>query len=248
MTPGTSMALMSMRMTWMGPMTSIGLPMTSIGLMTWMRSAEFASAITTMTVVSTARPARTITRTFRCLGVRVQGVEGEVGAAVAEVVFLAPPGGHPVDDGGGGQVSGGAGGQDADLAGVAGLAAGDLPQGQHAAFMLAFADGQVRRGVGEVVGVLAAVVAGAAGHGERGPGQVGDVLAGVVLAVGQQVEPGVGDVGEQGRGPAARSKHKVGFARGRRCRAARAAGRGSGRPGRRTAGPSRPAAGSRRCR
>src|SRR5271165_5300560 len=136
-------------------------------------------------------------------GVGVEGVEGEVGAAVAEVVLLPPPGGHPVDHGGGGQRGGGSGGQDVDLAGVAGLAAGDLPQLQHAAFMLAFADDQADGGVGEVVLAGAAVVARPAGGAERVPGQVGDVLAGVVLAVGQQVGPGVGDAGEQGRGPAA---------------------------------------------
>ena len=63
-----------------------------------------------------------------------------MGAAVAEVVLLPPPGGHPVDDAGGGQGGGGAGGQDVHLAGVAGLAAGDLPQLQHAALVLALAD------------------------------------------------------------------------------------------------------------
>ena len=99
-------------------------------------------------------------------GVSEQGVQGEMGAAVAEVVLLPPPGGSPVDDGGGGQVRGQAGGQDVHLAGVAGLAAGDLPQGQHAAFMLAVADSQGDGGVSEVVGVLAAVVAGA-GSGRR---------------------------------------------------------------------------------
>src|SRR5208282_3872026 len=80
---------------------------------------------------------------------------------------------------------------------------GDLPQGQHAAFVLAFADSQADGGVGEVVAEGAAVVAGPGGGGERLAGQGGDVSAGVVLAVGQQVEPGVGDVREQCRGPAA---------------------------------------------
>ena len=37
--------------------------------------------------------------------------------------------------------------------GSPGLAAGDLPQGQHPAFVLAFADSQARRGIGEVVEV-----------------------------------------------------------------------------------------------
>ena len=60
-----------------------------------------------------------------------------------------------------GSAAAGPGGQDVDLAGVAGLAAGDLPQLQHAAFMLAFADGQADGGVGEVVLARAAVVAGA---------------------------------------------------------------------------------------
>ena len=63
-------------------------------------------------------------------GVGVQGVQGEVGAGVAEVVLLPPPGGQPPADFPGGQV--GAGGQRVDLPGAAGLGgdpAGDLPQG-----------------------------------------------------------------------------------------------------------------------
>src|SRR6266851_5410476 len=139
-------------------------------------------------------------------GVGVQGVQGEVGAAVAEVVFLAPPGGHPVDDGGGGQVRGQAGGQDVHLAGVAGLAAGDLPQVQHAALVRAGAGGQVHGRVGEVVVVAAAVIASPGGRGERCAGRRRGLLACLVLAVGQQVKACVDDVGEQVGGPAAAVK------------------------------------------
>ena len=62
-------------------------------------------------------------------GVGVQGVQGEVGAGVAEVVLLPPPRGQPPADLPGGQV--GAGGQRVDLPGAAAPGrdpAGDLPQ------------------------------------------------------------------------------------------------------------------------
>ena len=112
-------------------------------------------------------------------GVGVEGAGGKVGAAVAEVVFLPLPAGHPVDDAGGGQVAGRAGGQDVHLAaGVAAvrLAASDLPQLQHAARVPALADGQLHCGVGEVVLVLAAVVSGPAGRGEGFAGRAGASL------------------------------------------------------------------------
>ena len=62
-------------------------------------------------------------------GVGVQGIEGEVGAGVAEVVLLPPPRRQPPADLPGRQV--GAGGQRVDLPGAAaagGDPAGDLPQ------------------------------------------------------------------------------------------------------------------------
>ena len=88
-----------------------------------------------------------------------------------------------------------------DLAAL--VAAGDLPQVQGLAFVLAAGDGQFDAGVGEVVAALAAVVAGVRHDGELAVVDGGDGLAGLVLAVGEQVEPGVDDVREQVRGPAA---------------------------------------------
>ena len=134
-------------------------------------------------------------------GVGVQGVQGELGAGVADGALLSPPPrGQPPADFPGGQV--GAGGQRVDLPGPAaagGHPAGDLPQADRLPFARPVADGQRDRGVGQVVGVLPAPVIGAGDRGERVGGNVG----GLALAPGQQVEPGPGDVGEQGRGPAA---------------------------------------------
>src|SRR3954452_14379026 len=144
-------------------------------------------------------------------GVGVEGVQGEVGAGVAEVVLLPPPGGHPPADFSGRQV--GAGGQRVDLAGGAvpgGDPAGDLPQADRLPLARPFVYVQRDRGVGQVVFVLPAPVIGAGDGGERVGGQVG----GRALAPGEQVGPGLGDVGEQGRGPAAAVKahrHPVAF-------------------------------------
>ncbi len=141
-------------------------------------------------------PARVVGRG----GVGVQGVQGEVGAGVAEVVLLPPPRGQPPADFPGGQV--GAGGQRVDLPGAAaagGHPAGDLPQADRLPLARPVVDAQRHHGVGQVVLVLPAAVVGAGDRGELGGGQVG----GRALAPGEQVEPGPGDVGEQGRGPAA---------------------------------------------
>ncbi len=78
--------------------------------------------------------------------------------------------------------------------------------------MRAAGDGDVRGAVGQLVAVLAAVLAGVDGGGERVRGQVGGVLPGAGLAVGEQAEPGVGDLGEQVRGPAAPVKAQYGLA------------------------------------
>src|SRR5208337_1027429 len=113
-------------------------------------------------------------------GVAVEGVEGEVCAGVPEVVLFPPPAGHRVDDAGGGQDSGAAGGEDVDLAAL--VAAGDLPQVQHLAFVLAAGDGQLDPGVGEVVAALPAVVPGVRHDGELVLIDVGDVFAGLFPA------------------------------------------------------------------
>ena len=110
-------------------------------------------------------------------GVGVQGVQGEVGAGVAEVVLLPPPRGQPPADLPGGQV--GAGGQRVDLPGAAaagGDPAGDLPQADRLPLARPVADAQRDGGVGQVVFVLPAAVIGAGDGGElrrragRGPG------------------------------------------------------------------------------
>ena len=88
-------------------------------------------------------------------GVGVQGVQGEVGAGVAEVVLLPPPRGQPPADLPGGQV--GAGGQRVDLPGAAaagGDAAGDLPQADRLPLARPVADVQRDGRVGQVVLVL----------------------------------------------------------------------------------------------
>ena len=123
-----------------------------------------------------------------------------MGAGVAEVVLLPPPAGHLPDHAGGGQRGGVAAGQDVDLAAL--VAAGDLPQVQGLAFVLAAGDGQSDAGAGEVVAALAAVVAGVCHDSELVVIDVGDGRAGLFLAVGEQVEPGGDDVREQVRGPA----------------------------------------------
>jgi len=113
-------------------------------------------------------------RVVRGGGVGVQGVQGEVGAGVAEVVLLPPPGGQPPADFPGGQV--GAGGQRVDLPGAAaagGDPAGDLPQADRLPFARPVVDAQRDGGVGQVVGVLPAAVIGAGDGGELAGGMSG---------------------------------------------------------------------------
>ena len=83
------------------------------------------------------------------------------------------------------------------------VAAGDLPQLQHAALVLPGRDRDDHVGVGEVVRAGAAVVPGEGHRGELLAIDGGDLLAGLSFAVGEQAEPGVDDRGEQVRGPAA---------------------------------------------
>ena len=139
-------------------------------------------------------------RVVRGGGVGVEGVEGEPGPGVAEVVILPPPRRHPPAHLPGVQVP--PGGQDADLPGgpvAGGDPAGDLPQPHRLALARPLADRQLGSGVGQVVVVIPAAVVGAGDLAERVRGKIG----GGLLAPGEQVEPSRGDVGEQGRGPAA---------------------------------------------
>src|SRR5258705_303951 len=111
-------------------------------------------------------PARVVRRG----GVGVEGVGGEPGPGVAEVVLLPPPRRHAPAHLPGRKVA--PGGEHVDLPGcAAGVAAGgdlagDLPQADRLALARPLADRQLDGGVGEVVVMLAAAVVGALHLGE----------------------------------------------------------------------------------
>ena len=153
-------------------------------------------------------------------GVGVEGVEGEVGAGVPEVGAPPPATGRSIF-----QTTPWAGSaavsrlvEDVDLAAL--VAAGDLPQVQGLAFVLAAGDGQFDAGAGEVVaalgGGLSPVCVTTANLSSSTPGMV---LPGCSLPVSEQVESGGDDVREQVRGPAAPVKAQQRLRRPRRCRA-----------------------------
>ena len=148
-------------------------------------------------------PARVVGRG----GVGVQGVQGEVGAGVAEVVLL--PRHREVSRQQTSPAASGVGGQRVDLPGPAaagGDPAADLPQADCLPLARPVVDGQGDRRVGQVVLVLAAPVIGAGDGRER----VGGQLGGRALAPGEQVEPGRGVMSANRAGDQPpRSKHTV---------------------------------------
>jgi hypothetical protein len=112
-------------------------------------------------------------RVVRGGGVGVEGVQGEPGAGVAEVVLLPPPRAHPPAHLPGGQVV--PGGQRVDLPGAAafgGDPAADLPQHHRLALARPLADAQLHGGVGQVVLMGPAPVIGAGDGAEDLGGQV----------------------------------------------------------------------------
>ncbi len=142
-------------------------------------------------------------------GVGVEGIQRVVRATVAEPVLFPPPAGHPVDHARGGQLILAARGEDVYLLSL--VAAGDLPQVQHLALVLAAGDRERDAGVRDVIGAVAAVVPAPCHDRERVVRHLGGLLAGLVLAVGEQPEPGLDDLGEQVAGPAApvKAQHRL---------------------------------------
>ena len=133
-------------------------------------------------------------------GVGVEGVQGEPGAGVAEVVLLPPPRAQPPAHLPGGQVVREV---SAWICRVAPAFAGTRRVTCRSVTVWPLRGPSLMPSshgrVGELVLVGPAPVIGAGDGGERLGGQVG----GRALAPGEQAEPGGGDVGEQRRGPAA---------------------------------------------